>query len=98
MQIGFTKCKIIYLNVKSTVNMITGIQIRAARAILNWSSEELARRVGSTRPTIHRIETTEGVPSTNAKTLLAIKEQFEAAGIEFTGTVEQNPGVSLRIR
>ncbi|NBU15370.1 MAG: transcriptional regulator, partial [Alphaproteobacteria bacterium] len=32
------------------------------------------------------------------KTLLAIKEQFEGAGIEFTGTVEQNPGVSLRIR
>ncbi len=76
--------------------MITGIQIRAARAILNWSSEELARRVGSTRPTIHRIETTEGIPSTNAKTLIAIRDAFEAFGIEFIGTPEDNPGVRLK--
>ena len=78
--------------------MITGMQIRAARAILNWSSEELARRVGSTRPTIHRIENTEGVPSTNSKTLLSIKEQFEAAGIEFTGTPDDYPGLRFRTR
>jgi len=78
--------------------MITGMQIRAARAILNWSSEELARRVGSTRPTIHRIETTEGVPSTNSKTLLSIKEEFEAAGIEFTGTPDNQPGLKVKTR
>ena len=78
--------------------MLTGIQIRAARAILNWSSEELARRVGSTRPTIHRIETTDGVPSTNAKTLILIKEEFEAAGIEFIGTPEDGPGLRIKPR
>lgn len=63
--------------------------------MLNWTSEELARRVGSTRPTIHRIETAEGIPSTRAQTLIDIKAAFEAAGIEFIGTPDDKPGVRL---
>jgi hypothetical protein len=41
------------------------------------------------------MEVMEGVPSGQVRTLLAIKEALEAAGIEFIGTPTENPGVRL---
>ena len=43
-----------------------------------------------------RLETGEGVPGAQAKTLEAIQKALEAAGIEFIGTPEDGPGVRLR--
>jgi hypothetical protein len=37
----------------------------------------------------------EGVPSGQVRTILAIKEALESAGVEFIGAPEQNPGVRL---
>ncbi len=37
----------------------------------------------------------EGVPSGQVRTLMAIKEALEVAGVEFIGTPENNPGVRL---
>ena len=78
--------------------MLTGGQIRAARAFLQWSVAELAEKAAVERHTIMRIEKANGVPATRAQTLNDLKTVLESAGIEFTGKVEQNPGVSLRIR
>jgi transcriptional regulator with XRE-family HTH domain len=60
---------------------ITGRQIRAARGLLGWSMEELARKARLTNVTIRNIETDEVQPQ--EKTLAAILTLFDRQGIEF---------------
>ena len=74
--------------------MLTSDQIRAARALLRWSARELAGRSGVSLPTVQRLESAAGVPSTSVQTLLAIKTALEKAGVEFTNG--DAPGVRLR--
>lgn len=38
----------------------------------------------------------DGVPSGQVRTLIAIKEALEAAGVEFIGTPDDRPGVRLK--
>ena len=76
--------------------MITGLQIRAARAMLGWSAEQTGDHVSVSRRTVERLEQANGVPDSRTSTLLALKSAFEAAGIEFIGTPEDGPGVRLR--
>ncbi len=73
--------------------MITSDQIRAARALLRWSAEELANKAQLGVATIRRIEADEGVPSSNARTLDILQKTLETAGVEFVGTPEDRPGV-----
>ncbi len=75
--------------------MITSGQIRAARALLRWSSAELSDACGVGTATIKRLEVMQGVPSSQVRTLLAIKEALELAGVEFIGTPTEDPGVRL---
>ena len=76
--------------------MITSDQIRAARALLRWSSADLSEQSGVGTATIKRMEVMDGVPTGQVRTLMAIKDALEAAGIEFIGTPEDAPGVRLR--
>jgi len=76
--------------------MLTGGQIRAARALLRWSAEQTADLARVTRKTIERLEQFEGIPPSRSHTLLEIKRVFEDAGIEFVGSPENGPGVRLR--
>jgi len=75
--------------------MITSAQIRAARGMLDWSRKDLAKSSGLSFASMMRLESFDGVPSSNFKTLEAIKTAFEQAGIEFIGTPEDRPGVRL---
>lgn len=75
--------------------MITGDQLRAARALLKWSAEEAAKQSKVTRKTIERLEHANGIPSARTITMESIQRAFEAAGIEFLGTPESGPGVRL---
>ena len=76
--------------------MLTGPQIRAARALLNWSGEDLAKNIGLARHTIMNLEKSDGVPPSRTQTLLDIKTAFEEAGIEFIGTPENGAGVRFK--
>jgi transcriptional regulator with XRE-family HTH domain len=76
--------------------MITSAQIRAARGMLDWSRKDLARYSGISFASMMRLESFDGVPSSNFKTLEAIKFAFEKAGIEFIGTPDDRPGVRLK--
>jgi transcriptional regulator with XRE-family HTH domain len=76
--------------------MITGMQIRAARAVLKWSAQELASRVGTSLRTIQRLELADGIPATRAITLQDIQLAFEKAGIDFIDENGGGPGVRLR--
>jgi transcriptional regulator with XRE-family HTH domain len=70
-------------------------QIRMARAALNWSVRDLAKKAGLTPNTVSRIEN--GAESF-ASSLQRIQAALEAGGVLF---IEQNgggPGVRLRDR
>ncbi len=75
--------------------MITSGQIRAARALLKWSADDLAlfSKVGIA--TIRRFESQEGIPSGQVSIIEAVKTCFESRGIEFIGSPEDRPGVRL---
>ncbi len=75
--------------------MISTSQLRAARALIRWTALDLARASGVAISTIRRIELQDGVPSSNAKTLLTLRESLEKAGIEFIGSPTDRPGVRL---
>ncbi len=75
---------------------ITSAQIRAARALLRWSSQELSEASGIGTATIKRMEVMDGVPAGNVRTLYAIQVALEKAGVEFIGSPVDAPGVRLR--
>lgn len=77
--------------------MITSAQIRAARALLRWTAEQLAEKAGIGIATIRRLELMQGVPAGNVRTLEALKKALEDGGVEFIGSPEHGPGVRLRI-
>ncbi len=74
--------------------MITGRQVRMARAALRWSAKVLAEKAGVSWDTVQRMEASDGVPSASAKSLDAVERALEAAGVEFTDG--DAPGVRLR--
>ena len=75
---------------------ITSEQIRAAKAMIRWSGEDLAAASGLSLSSIRRIEALTGIPQAQSmRTILSIKEALENAGIEFIGTPEDKPGVRL---
>lgn len=76
--------------------MISGMQIRSARAALRWTIEELAEKSGLGLRTIKRFEAVDGVPPSRTQTLMEVKVAFETAGIEFIGTPDDSPGIRLR--
>jgi ribosome-binding protein aMBF1 (putative translation factor) len=76
--------------------MITGGQIRAARAALRWSVQELANKARVSTQTIKRFEIVEGIPQSRTQTLLDVKSALEAGGIEFVGAPNDRPGIRLQ--
>ena len=76
--------------------MISTGQVRAARALLRWTAEDLANAAEVGVATIRRMEVLDGVPAGNVKTLVAIQQALEDAGIEFIGSPDYGPGVRLR--
>jgi transcriptional regulator with XRE-family HTH domain len=78
--------------------MVTGSQIRAARAILRWSGETLAEKAGVGIQTIKRMEAVDGVPPGRAVTVSDVQRALETAGIEFIDENGGGPGVRLSER
>ncbi|WP_422028861.1 helix-turn-helix transcriptional regulator [Roseovarius sp.] len=71
-------------------------QVKAARALLRWSQNELARASGVSVPTIKRLEAQIGLIGGRTETSVAICSALEAAGIQFFNENEDAAGVSLR--
>lgn len=68
-------------------------QIRAARALIGWTREDLAKESGVTVRTLVRIENSQTVP--RLATLQALTAALETAGIEFIPENGSGPGVRL---
>ena len=75
---------------------LTSFQIRAARAVLKWSAEDLARHSSVSLRTIRRAELPERHTSLTVPNDLAIRRAVEAAGVEFIDENGGGPGVRLR--
>jgi hypothetical protein len=69
----------------SNDDMITGAQIRAGRALLNWSTAVLAKRSGVPRADIVKAEGVDGVPRIGAKHLATIKTALNEGGVKLIG-------------
>ena len=77
--------------------MISGAQIRSARALLGISVEELSELSSVSWATIQRFESAGGVPRSRSGTLERVVVALEAAGIRFIGDPLTSPGGQLRI-
>jgi hypothetical protein len=75
---------------------LTSDQIRAARALIRWSAEDLARSSSVGLTTIRRAELTIEETSLTAANNLAIRSALESAGVEFIDENGGGPGVRLR--
>jgi DNA-binding XRE family transcriptional regulator len=78
------------------VRRVAGFQIRAARAVLGWSAEDLARESAVSLRTIRRAELTDVQTSMTVANDLSVRRALEAAGIEFIEENGGGPGVRLR--
>ena len=75
---------------------LTSPQIRAARALIRWSAEELSRHSSVSLRTIRRAELAERQTTMTAANDLAVRRALEFAGVEFTD--ENGGGVGVRFR
>jgi transcriptional regulator with XRE-family HTH domain len=65
--------------------MITGPQMRAARAMLGIDQRALARLSGLSLPTVQRMEGSDGVVRGNVDSLMKLVGALQEAGIELIG-------------
>ena len=75
---------------------LTSPQIRAARSLIRWSAEDLARHSALSVATIRRAELAEDETSMTTANDLAVRRALEAAGVEFIDENGGGPGVRLR--
>ena len=76
--------------------MITSAQIRAARALLRITVNDLAEMSEIGIATIKRMEAGNGIPPAHARTLDQLSKALEMAGVEFIGSPDDRPGVRLK--
>lgn len=72
---------------------ISPAQLRAARGLLGWSQDDLARQARVGRATIADFES--GKRDPYARTLGELRTAIEAAGVEF---LENGCGLGVRLR
>jgi len=76
--------------------ILTGEQIRAARALARLEQSDLAAASGVSLDTIKRLERIRGPVSANVSTVAAITKAFAAAGVDMIP--ENGGGVGVRLR
>lgn len=75
---------------------ITGVQLRAARALLRWSADDLAKKARIGVATVRRAEAQDGEITATVANTSAMREALEAAGLEFIP--ENGGGAGIRFR
>ena len=74
--------------------MINAAQCRAARGLIGWSQQELAKNAGVGTVAVHQLES--GTSQPRRATLDVIRRAFEKAGVEFID--ENGGGAGVRLR
>lgn len=78
--------------------MITSLQMRAARALLNLGQRELADLSGLSLPTIQRMEASEDIVRGNVDSLVRLVTALDAAGLELIGEGATSGGGGRGVR
>lgn len=76
--------------------LISGRQMKAARALVAWEQTDLAKKAGVAVSTVRRMESFDGEVGARTSTLSLVQKALERAGIEFLN--DGSPGVRLRPR
>lgn len=76
--------------------LITTRQVKAARALLDWSQADLARAADVSEPTLARLEAEDGTLGGRRRTSDKLRSALERAGIEFIS--ESDGGIGVRFR
>jgi transcriptional regulator with XRE-family HTH domain len=78
--------------------MITGAQMRAARALLGLDQKRLAEMATLSLPTIQRMEASNGVVRSNVDSLMKLVTALDQAGIELIGENAPSTGIGRGVR
>lgn len=80
--------------------MITGGQMKAARALLGIDQKQLADLAGLSVPTIQRMEASDGTVRGVVESLTRVVEALERAGIDLIGegAASANGGRGVRLK
>jgi predicted transcriptional regulator len=78
--------------------LLTGAQLRAARALLGIDQKTLADRAGVSLPTIRRMEASPGTVRGVVDSLTKIVEALDRAGLELIGEGVQSNGGGRGVR
>lgn len=80
--------------------MITGSQMRAARALLGFDQRQLAQASSLSLPTIQRMEASDGVVRGNVDSLMKLVDALAANGVELIGdgAVSNGGGRGVRLK
>ncbi len=80
--------------------MLTGAQLKAARALLGINQRQLADISGLSLPTIQRMEASDDVVRGNVDSLMKVVEALETAGVEVIGSdaVSSTGGRGVRLK
>lgn len=70
-------------------------QIKAARALLGWSQDDLSKAAGVSTPTIKRLEALDGPLRGRPETAERIIKALSSAGVDFLHENEGGTGVRL---
>jgi DNA-binding transcriptional regulator YiaG len=83
---------------KKKMSDLTSAQIRAARALLDWTQPKLAQMSKLSVPTVRRMESARGPSASTAANVEAVRRALEGAGVVFLEAKENRdggPGVRL---
>lgn len=78
--------------------MLTGAQLRAARALLGIDQKTLADQAGVSLPTVQRMESSPGIVRGVVDTLTKIAEALDRAGVEMIGDGARSSGGGRGVR
>jgi predicted transcriptional regulator len=81
---------------RESIRKVSIRQIKAARALLGWSQDDLARAADVSAPTIKRLEASDGPLGGRDETVEKILSAIFSAGVEFIDENGAGEGVRLR--
>ena len=81
---------------KKSILKVSIRQIKAARALLDWSQDDLAKAAEVSIPTIKRLEALDGPLGGRGETAERIVGAIRSAGVEFIDENGGGQGVRLR--
>ena len=91
------KNDIIYIT-SNVPTMLTGAQLRAARALAGVNQRKLAELSGLSLPTIQRMEASNGIIRGNVDSLMKLIAALSAAGIDLIGEGDVSHGGGRGVR